>query len=329
MSEIRSKYFKKPADNVNQALEELPRQITLLPVDRLERKRPIITRQRSSPFPEPTSPLPNRPPSPTPLQFRVQQSLPLPLPPVVTRPLPQVHRANSNSRAISRPRYLRGRDRFPEREPTFHPRDVLDLYRHDRLAGAFDDELFRHKWMEPSRIIDDRMITRLAPEYHYPGIQYVVTVHSRVWNPALRRGDHIILKGIDSPDIKYIATWTLNDFHNDQCVYVQFNALDIHQQCIDATNPDWPTLGFLVPKDRCYVPTAPLPKPVQFFSDNNGNVLQSSPTLSTSSLTPLIQQRHDNGESPLRKRLRRYASFNILDCRKASTMDNFEMDIKG
>jgi len=231
--------------------------------------------------------------------------------------------------AISRPQYLRGHDQFPEREPTFHPRNVLDLYRHDRLAGAFDDELFQHKWTEPSQVIDDWMITQLAPEYHYPGIQYAVTVHSRVWNPALRRGDHIILKGIDLPDIKYIATWTLNNFHNDQCVYVQFNALDIHQQCIDTTNPDWPTLGFLVLKDQCYVPTAPLPKPVQFSSDNNGNVLQSSPTLSASSLTPLIRQCHDNGESPLWKRLRHYASFNILDCRKASTMDNFEMDIKG
>jgi len=42
MSEIQSKYFKKPADNVNQALEELSRQITLLPVDPFKQKRPII-----------------------------------------------------------------------------------------------------------------------------------------------------------------------------------------------------------------------------------------------------------------------------------------------
>ena len=42
----------------------------------------------------------------------------------------------------------------------------------------------------------------------------ITTVYSQVWNPPLHQGDHIILKGIESPDIKYIVTWTLNDFHN-------------------------------------------------------------------------------------------------------------------
>ena len=329
MSELRSKYFETPVNDVNQALDELSGQITLLPVDPFARKRPII-RQRSSPFPVPTFPLPSRPPTPSPLQFRVQQTLPLPLKPVVTRPLPRIHRAAPNNRAIPQPQYLRGRDRFPERKPTFHPSNILDLYRHDRLAGAFDEELFQHKWTEPGRLIDDRMIIQLAPEMEYPGIQYRVTVHSRVWTPNLRRGDHIILKGIDSSNIKYIATWTLNDFHNDQCVYVQFNAMNIEQQCVDATNPDWPTLGFLVPKDRCFVPTAPLPKPVEFRSDANGNFLQSSPTLSASSLTPLIHQRRRNSEeSPIQKRLRYFASFNVLDCWKANAIDDVELEIKG
>ena len=155
----------------------------------------------------------------------------------------------------------------PRMKTYLPPSNILDLYHHGWLAGAFDEKLFQHKWTKLGCLINDRMITQLKPEVEYPGIQYRVTVHSRVWTPILRRGDHIILKGIDSPNIKYIVAWTFNDFHNDQCIYVQFNAMNIEQQCINATNPDWPTLGFIVPKDQCLIPTAPLSKSVEFCSD--------------------------------------------------------------
>ena len=120
----------------------------------------------------------NHPPTPSPLQFQVQQTLPLPLKPVVTRPLPRIHHAAPNNRAIPQPQYLRGRDQFPEQKPTFHPSNILDLYHHDQFAGAFDEKLFQHKWTEPGRLIDDCMIIQLELEIEYPGIQYRVTVHS-------------------------------------------------------------------------------------------------------------------------------------------------------
>ena len=61
ISELRSKYFETPINNVNQALDELSGQITLFPADPFACKRPIM-QQQSSPFPVPTSLLPNHPP---------------------------------------------------------------------------------------------------------------------------------------------------------------------------------------------------------------------------------------------------------------------------
>ena len=172
--------------------------------------------------------------------------------------------------------------------------------------------------------------TAKIPFHRIPGIIQILADSGRNTWGTVKNSNHIILKGINSSNIKYIAAWMLNDFHNDQCIYVQFNAMNIEQQCVDATNPDWPTLGFLIPKDQCLIPTASLPKPVEFRSDANRNFLQSSPMLSASSLTPLIhQQQCDSEESPIRKCLRHFTSFNVLDYWKASAMDDVKLEIKG
>ena len=80
--------------------------------------------------------------------------------------------------------------------------------------------------------------TAKIPFRGIPGIIQIPADSGRNTWGTVKNSNHIILKGIDLPNIKYIAAWMLNDFHNDQCIYVQFNAMNIEQQCVDATNPD-------------------------------------------------------------------------------------------
>jgi len=291
----------------------------------LENRR-TITRQRSAPLPAPIMPLPPIPQNSAPALTPMSTHLRVPQPAIVLPPQTSpIHAHRPIAQLARTPHYRQGRDRFPLPERRFHPRGIELLVRHEQLAGDFSDDCFQIRWAGIGHQIDDNVILLVEPERYHSNTRFRITTKPHAWITPVHRGDIIRFRGLDSPDVKYIVTWTINDNHDPHHCYVQVNALNKNQQCIHSDDVDWPALGFLIPKHMCQVPEMrqrEIPE-VRIIDYNNPS--PSSPSLSDSS-------------SPLRKRprldwkksitnLRHIPDFvNLGRCGTRNTTDNVEMD---
>ena len=290
------------------------------------RCQPSITRLYPTLPPVPTQPpppAPIQPPAPTSSQFRVSQPT-SPLPPHA----PPKHGCHPVAQLMRVPRYHIGRDQFPSSTQRFHPRGIELLIHHEQLAGIFDDECFRTQWAGTGRRIDDRVITKVEFETEYNGPQFRVITMPAAWPTPVCRGDVIIFRAVTSPEVKYVVTWTINGDHDQDHAYIQVNALNKLQQCVHSNDADWPTLGFLIPKDKCYVRDAPEHSIPSIKTSDNTNFSPSSPSLSDSS-TPLNKRRRLAWKKSMPV-LKRMTSFNVFSsCKEAKTTNDMELDIMG
>ena len=298
----------------------------IVPDFHIPHRKPPATHLHPNLPPPPTRlpPLPpKQPPAPTPPRLRV---LP-PMPPPPSRALSKYAR-HPIAEIMRVPRYQIGRDRFPPPKQRFHPSGIELLIHHEQLAGHFDEDCFRTQWAGTGRHIDDRVITKVEVETRYHGPQFRIITTPAAWPMPVRRGDVITFRAITSPDVKYIVTWTINGDHDKDHAYIQVNALNKGQECVHSNDIDWPTLGFLIPKDKCHVRDAPEhPIPLIHTSDN-ANFSPSSPSLSDSS-TPLNKRRRLAWKKSMPV-LKRMTSFNVLsNCKKANTTNETELDIMG
>jgi hypothetical protein len=296
------------------------------PEHRIPRRNLSITRLHPVPL-SPTHPSPpfaTLPPVPTPPQFRVQQ----PTPPPASQASPR-HARHPIAQLMRVPRYQMGRDRFPPPERRFHPRGIELLIHNEHLAGTFDEECFRTQWASIGWRIDNRVINQVKPETQYHGPQFRVTTTPAAWPTPVRRGDVITFRTFTAPDVKYFVAWTINGDHDNDHAYIQVNALNRDQQCVHSNDIDWPTLGFLIPKDKCHVrdaPEHPIP-PIQ--ASSNTDFSPSSPSLSDSS-TPLKKRPRLGWKKSMPTTLKRMASLDILKtCKKANAADDMELATVG
>jgi hypothetical protein len=133
---------------------------------------------------------------------------------------------------------------------------------------------------------------------------------------------------MESDEIKYIVTWTINKNHDSKHAYVQVNAFNEYQENLDYSDADWPALGFLVPKHICEVLNGhPFPIPQNPF-DLDGHFAPSLPPLHSPAIPPTIpsiihrpHRRAHVWEHPM-SGLKRFATLDILtSCRKPSVED--------
>jgi len=229
---------------VPQTLFSQPRPLPALVLN----KRRNLTRQRSTPLPTITTFSPAPP-------IKAQHSLPTPL--ILSSP-PHAFRAITKYGMT--PTFQHGRDRFPPAEPRFYPSGPPEYYRYERFPGTFDNEDFAIRWKGMSRLIADPLINDLQPEMYYAGIRFRISLHKWAWEYPVLRGDPIIFRDFASDEIKYLVTWTIDSNFDEDHAFVQVNAFNRQQECLDSSDPDWPALGLIVPKDMCDVIKArPLP----------------------------------------------------------------------
>ena len=158
------------------------------------------------------------------------------------------------------PYFTAGRDRFPARQPRWHPPGTTNPNRYEVLPGTFELGDFRARWNGGIRYINDDVIENISHESIYTGIHYLIDVNPIGWkNHQVLRGDVIVFRGFESSTIKYIITWKRSSDVGNGFAYVQANAFDEHQYSLESGNADWPTIGFLVPADLCCVIQAPSP----------------------------------------------------------------------
>ena len=148
------------------------------------------------------------------------------------------------------------------------------------------------------------------------------------WPTPVCQGDVIIFYAVTSPDIKYVVTWTINGDHDQDHAYIQVNALNKLQQCIHSNDTDWPTLGFLIPKDKCHVCDVPEHSIPPIKTGNNADFSLSSPSLSDSS-TPLNKCHHLAWKKSM-PILKCMTSFNVFSsCKEVKMTNDIELDIMG
>ena len=301
----------------------LPRRPTV-PI--LENRR-AISRQRSAPLPAPISPPPPVPqliltPATTPTQthFHIPQ-------PVIALPAQTslIHAHQPIAQRVRTPHYRRGCDRFPLPERRFHPRGIELLVRHEQLAGDFDEDSFQIQWAGTGHQIDDSVILLVEPEEFYSNTRFRITTKPHAWTTPVHRGDVITFRGLNSPDIKYIVAWTIDDKRDSPYCYVQVNALNKKQQCLHSDNSDWPALGFLIPKHMCYVrEIRQRPIPDTLAVDYN-NLSPTSPSFSDSS--SLLRKRPRLNWKKSMPNLPHLPSLkNLGRWGKGNATDNLEMD---
>jgi len=104
-----------------------------------------------------------------------------------------------------------------------------------------------------SHLIDDPLIRYLQPEMHYGRIHFRVSLYNWAWNHPVLRGDPILFHDFASDEIKYIVTWTIDSDFDADHAFVQVNAFNQQQECLDPSDPDWPALGLIIPKNKCCV----------------------------------------------------------------------------
>ena len=288
--------------------------------------QPSITHLYPTLPPVPTWPLPPapiQPPAPTLSQFHVSQ----PTPPLPSHAPPK-HRCHPVAQLMRVSRYHIGCDQFPSSTQCFHPRGTKLLIHHEQLTGIFDDECFRTQWAGTSCCIDDRVITKVKFETEYNGPQFQVITTPAAWPTPVCQGDVIIFCPVTSPDVKYVVTWTINGDHDQDHAYIQVNALNKLQQCIHSNDADWPTLRFLIPKDKCHVHDAPEHSIPPIKTGDNAKFFPSSPLLSDSS-TPLNKccRLAWKKSMPILKHM---TSFNVFSsCKEAKMTNDMELDIMG
>jgi len=264
-----------------------------------------LTLRPSSPDkPEPQIPLP---------------PIPISTPPMITLPsgeqisLPDIMELLAIQRFSSPPHFYRtptsmgpqpifrnGCDRFPTRDLRWHTPSTYDPDRFEVLPGNFAYEVYTERWNGGTRRIDDSTIFNIFPERIFSGIHYRVDVNPIAWNNSpLLRGDIITFRGLDCDDIKYVVTWKRAAPISDDTTYVQVNAMGRHQEIVDSSDADWPTIGFYVPSHLCAVS---LPPPSHIIPDTFGQISYTNPFTAQQILppspdeppSPTIQRR--NGE---------------------------------
>jgi len=250
--------------------------------------------------------------------IKAQRSLPTPM--ILSSPL---HVFRPISQYGISPTFQHGRDRFPSTAQRFYPKGPPEYYRYERFPGTFDDEDFAIRWKGMSRLIDDPLIRYLQPETHYGGIRFRISLHNWAWTHPVLRGDPIIFRDFTSDEIKYIVTWTIDSDFDADHAFVQVNAFNQQQDCLDPSDPDWPALGLVVPKDKCCVIKArPLPFP-------HHQLDPSTTTFPTS--TDILNNRPRRNahvwECSLQGIKQHFATLTILaPCGQTLAKDELEMD---
>ena len=184
------------------------------------------------------------------VQLQMQRSAPMYL-----KSSPHVHVYHPPWHLGPMPQFQDGCHQFPVSKCWFwHPVSNLNHYHHEWLLGQFDEEDFLQWWRRRSQHIEYCWINNIKLEKQYGGIYCRITTNPGVWeNQVLLQGDPLIFWGLDSDEIKYFITWTINKHHDNKYAYVQVNAFNQFQGNLDSSDIDWPALGFLVPKSLCEV----------------------------------------------------------------------------
>ena len=160
---------------------------------------------------------------------------------------------------VPMPTFRQGRERFPAQTTRFHAPSTCNPNQYEVLPGLFSD--FSQHWnLGQARRIDDIVIEAIVPEPMYSGIQYRIKINPAGWgNQKVARGDIINFRGFQSREIRYLVTWKRAHEIDEGIAYIQVNAFRQDEYAVDASDADWPALGFYVPVGRCDVPTAPTP----------------------------------------------------------------------
>jgi len=160
---------------------------------------------------------------------------------------------------VPMPTFRQGRDRFPARTTRFHAPSTCNPNQYEVLPGLFSD--FSKHWnVGRARRIDDTVIKAIVPEPMYSGIHYRIKIDPTGWgNQKVARGDIIYFRGFHSQEIRYLVTWKRAHEIEEGIAYIQVNAFRQDEYAVDASDADWPALGFYVPVGKCDVPTAPTP----------------------------------------------------------------------
>jgi len=159
------------------------------------------------------------------------------------------------------PIFRNGRDRFPIRELRWHTAATNNPNRYEAPPGNFSTEVYMGRWNGPPFYIRNSFIHDIYPERMFCGIHYRVDIDPAAWNNRpLLRGDIIIFRGFESDVIKYVVTWKRTGHIDDNTSYVQINAMGKHQEAVETSDADWPTIGFFVPTHLCAISTPPPPR---------------------------------------------------------------------
>jgi len=223
------------------------------------------------------------------------------------------------------PRYQQGGDWFPLPERRFHPWGIKLLVHHKQLVGNFSNDCFQIRWAGTGHQINDSVILKVKPKNYYSHTRFWITTQPQAWMMPVHCGDVVMFQGLDSPDVKYLVAWTVNDDHDPHHCYVQVNALNKNQQCLHSDDVDWPALGFLIPKHMCQVPEIHQHKIPEALIIDYNNLAPSSPSLSDSS-SPLRKCPRLNWKKSIPNLQDIPNIINLGRCGKGNATDNLEMD---